>query len=407
MEDLPTTVDPCTDLSGYVREVIAGIQAISTSDTPPTAVASSTSVLDCDHLIRRPPMPCPLVGPAVWPQGAISRERVLACGLTDAGLLQTSIFNLRTLEWSRPVVAQPEHHVSLPELLLARVGPLDDSLVMCSATHCFVIGVCETGASLRHHFALESTPVALAVSPDGSLIATIENEGKRVCVYNGECGHLATAWEATEHPATAVEFDMPDSTSLYLGIVNAATNEIGVFKVLATAGSVKLVPLCELRTMPSSAALVSHAASSNKELEYDVDERVEWFSLQAPDYVLATRHHLTSNEHAMMDTASALAVLMHGGLRVTLDAAGMVVVLDADWKLRHQFAPEMRGQLAEPLQQPCACASCVYRQLHVRSAVMQPVIVASDDLCTLIVVDQWAVVRIACASANARITDDK
>lgn len=405
--EIRTTADPSTDLDGYVREVIAGIQAINTEDTPAPTGPASTSILDCDHLVRRPPIACPLTGRAVWPQGMISRLRVLACGVTDDGLLQTSIFDLQTQQWSAPVIATPEHHVVLRELLFARVGYGNDTLVLCSAQHCYIANVSEAGAQLKHRFDLPTPPLALAVSPDGSLIAIVDDEGKRVSVYKSDCAHLAYAITADEHPCTGVEFDEPESGGLWLGIVDAATNEIGILEVVVDGGRVTLEPKCELRTMPSSAALVARAASTDRELEHDVNERVEWLSLEAPDFVLATRHHLTSNEHAMMDTASALAVFIDDGVRVTLDAAGMVVVLDGEWKLRHQFAPEMRGQLAEPVPQPCQCASCVYRVLHMPSAVMQPVIAASADLRTLYVVDQWAVVRIACASENARITDDK
>lgn len=398
-------MDPAdAKLEDIVFGVIARIQEMTINKTtaaPPPP--PSTSLLDCDHLVREEPVPHPFTTPDVWPLGRLQDERVLVCALSERETLLTSIFNFRTRKWSAPVESTPAHHVSFAELLFARTASQSNSFVMCSADHAYVASVDENGAVLQHHFELPSRPVSLAVAPDGELFALIVDEGHELILYH-RCGRVLVRQRSESVRATMLAFDPASSL---LAMVNGENNQIGIFRVMATADIYRLVPLDVISGVPSSAALLQREAVAGKGLLHDVVEQAEWLHFTANSFVLATRHHLCSNECAILDTASATGVLCTDDVFVMLDAAGMVSVADREWELRHQIPPETRGALRKPTEQSCACEFCIYRSLHPVSNVMQPVMGLSPDGRTLIVVDQWAMVRIASASLSGRIRDDK
>lgn len=410
MASVTTSVDPCTDLSGFVIELVEGIKRLGTDDTsvvapvyPPTTVP----VVDCTAIVRDVVVASPFFDDPViecfWTQGSVQGDSVLALGRASDQAVWCSLFSLDSRKWSDAFV--------VPELTGVGLGATArraQLAVFCVARLVKVFVVTTTGMVCVASSELPRVPEAMAISEDGQLVAVIMEDHKELWLfrYTEGCLALSQTLPADEHnKMTTLAFN-PSGTRL--GVADD-TGRIVLFAV----DRAQLMPITDvvgqLGMLPTGRDLLEHYAKTEKAPVFELDERALWIDLPRDDddttAVLATQHHLalvhTGQRHFIMDKGYAVATLVHDQFWTLLDAAGMVVIRDYADNMRHALAPEQRGRVHDAYKVACSCEACGHRSRQPPSTLSRPVVWISTDGATLVIVDQWAVARIASASAGS------
>lgn len=407
MASVTTSVDPCTDLSGFVVELVEGIKRLGAEDTPvvaPVYPPTTVPVVDCTAIVRDVVVASPFFhDPAIecsWTQGSVQGDSVLALGRAGDQAVWCTLFSLTSREWSDAFV--------VPELTGVGLGATARAArlaVFCVARIIKVFAVATTGMVCVASSELPRVPEAMAVSDDGQLVAVVMEDHKELWLfrYTEGCLTLSQTLPTDErHTMTALSFN-PSGTRLGVAdnagrIVLFAVDRDQLLPIVDTIG--------QLGMLPTGGDLLTHYAKTEKAPVFELDEPTLWIDLPCDGddttAVLATQHHLalvhTGQRHFIMDKGYAVATLVHGQFWVLLDAAGMVVIRDYDDNMRHALAPEQRGRPHDAYKVACACEACGHRSRQPPATLSRPVVWLSPDGATLAIVDQWAVARIASAS---------
>lgn len=395
----PTT-DPREDLDGFIREVINGVSALSMTppERPPVVLKG---LLDCRELTVQPGPLCPLRDfcATSWTLGQLSGGRVLAAGITRDDLMYTSIFTAAHRQWSTPVLLDLSDCDSSVQIsATARDG---DIFVMSSDNRLVVVKCGDEGCVVSANYTLSSAPVALAVSPQGDYVAIILKRGRDLQVISVDGRRILTM--RLKSKASLVAFN-PDASRI--GVVMPDKNELIVMVFQPAVHS--LSPIVVLDLMPPPEALLKRHLETKQAPRFDVDEAPEWLDLYDAEhgFVFATRHHMSSDQHVIMDNACAVAALRADGFTVILDATGAVTLLDEEWVVRHALPRPAPVKIGHQTTQACLCETCVFRSLQVPSTGCHPVLLLSADQRALLIVDQWATVRCCSALPMGPTKDD-